>query len=117
MKFDEILKIDNIRDFPGYTGIQIIEMSNEKGIKIYLEYPAKILPIRYNVGDKIRLNIDNVKDSDYKKNWDVYMWGIVYYVTEDLIRISIHGLILEIKGFKTSVNIGEKVYIGLKRVE
>ena len=42
----------------------------------------------------------------------IAMWGIVYHVAEELTRISIGGLQLDIKK-KLPLAIGEKVYIGI----
>lgn len=43
------------------------------------------------------------------------MNGIVYYVSENIIKISIGGgLIMDVNNFKNDVKVGEKVYIGLK---
>ena len=114
MKLDIVLTVQEIEKTP-YEKIIALRMVGNN-IKVRLEYPYKVIGVNFNVGDKVRLSIDNVKDENYKLNWDVYMWGIVYYVSQNIVRISIGGLILDVEGYTGPVNVGEKVYIGLKRV-
>lgn len=42
------------------------------------------------------------------------MNGVVYYVGESVVKISIGGLIMDVNNFKNDVKVGERVYIGLK---
>ncbi len=117
MKFDEILIVEQVEPLPDYDGIKALTMRSQSGLQVYLEYPEKAVGVRIDRGYRIRLSLDNVRDENYRTNWDVYMWGKVYYISQDTVRISIGGLILELKGYKDPVSLGEKVYIGLKIVE
>ena len=117
MKFDEILTVEQAELLPEYDGIKALIMKNNKGHQVYLEYPEKAVGVEIYKGLRVRLCLDNVKDPDYRKNWDVYMWGKVYYVSQDMVKISLGGLILEIRGFSGPVSLGEKVYVGLKIVD
>ncbi len=117
MKFDEVLTVVDAQVLPDYPTIKALIMRDEKGHEVYFEYPEGVVKVEINKDMKVRLCIDNVKDENYKQNWDVYMWGKVYYVAEKLVRISLGGLILEIKGYSEPVNIGEKVYVGIKRIQ
>lgn len=97
-----------------YRGIVRLEMSGESGISLALEYPRDAVGVDIKQGDNVRVSISNEKDPNYASNWDVYMNGVVYYVGESNVKISIGGLIMDIHNFKNDVKVGEKVYIGLK---
>jgi len=117
MKFDEILTVEQAEFIPEYDGIKALLMRSSRGHQVYLEYPEKVLGVKIDRGFKVRLSLDNNKDENYRQNWDVYMWGKVYYVSQDMVRISIGGLILELRGYDGPVSLGEKVYVGLKVIE
>ncbi|GAB6944688.1 hypothetical protein [Vulcanisaeta sp. JCM 14467] len=97
-----------------YRGIVRLEMSGESGISLALEYPRDAVGVDIKQGDNVRVSISNEKDPNYASNWDVYMNGVVYYVGESNVKISIGGLIMDVNNFKNDVRVGEKVYIGLK---
>ncbi len=117
MKFDNILTVVDAYTLPDYPTIKALIMRDDKGHEVYLEYPEGVVRVPIDKDMKVRLSIDNNKDENYRQNWDVYMWGKVYYVAEKLVRISLGGLILEIRGYTEPVNIGEKVYVGIKRIK
>ncbi|ABO08481.1 hypothetical protein [Pyrobaculum calidifontis] len=96
--------VDITSDFPN-----VIKLSGD--VEATVELPLEKLGVALKKGDKIRLVLSKEKDGDLSK-YKVYMWGIVYHVAEELTRISIGGLQLDIKK-KLPLAIGEKVYIGI----
>ncbi len=78
---------------------------------VTLELPLEKLGIKLEKNTPIRLVLTKEKDENYRK-YKVYMWGLVYHVDEDVTRISIGGLQLDIKR-KLPLKVGDKVYIGL----
>ncbi|MCG2863007.1 MAG: hypothetical protein RXP99_04320 [Vulcanisaeta sp.] len=101
----------------GFRGIVRLEMEDATGVSLALEYPRDVLGIDIKQGDNVRVSISNSKDPNYSSNWDVYMNGVVYYVSEGLVKVSIGGLILDIRNYKGEAKVGEKVYIGLKLIK
>ncbi len=97
-----------------YRGIVRLEMSSESGVSLALEYPRDVIGVDIKQGDNVKVSISNEKDPNYSSNWDVYMNGIVYHVSESSVKVSIGGLIMDINNFRGEVKVGEKVYIGLK---
>ncbi|WP_054854642.1 hypothetical protein [Vulcanisaeta sp. JCM 16161] len=97
-----------------YRGVVRLEMSSGSGISLALEYPRDAVGVDIRQGDNVRVSISNEKDPNYASNWDVYMNGVVYYVGESVVKISIGGLIMDVNNFKNDVKVGERVYIGLK---
>ncbi len=114
MKYRGVFKVLKVEDMPDYSGLKAIYLTDNAGREVYLEFPEKLTNVKIPANVNIELSLDNVKDEDYKSNWDVYMWGIVYYSDESRIRISIGGLIMELKNFNVKAEIGEKVYVGIK---
>ncbi len=115
MNLVEEFEVKNVKKLP-YRGIDGLELESLSGIHMYLEYPSSVIKIPITVGNKVKISLSKVKDENYKANWDIYMWGLVYYISEKYIRISIGGLILELKNIDTSLEIGDKVYIGIKKL-
>ncbi|MFB6471006.1 MAG: hypothetical protein TU36_007240 [Vulcanisaeta sp. AZ3] len=99
-----------------YQGVVRLKMESQSGFFLVLEYPKDAVGVNIKQGNNIRISISNDRDPNYVTNWDVYMSGVVYYVSEGLVKISIGGLILDINNFKDEARIGEKVYIGLKLI-
>ncbi len=114
MKFRGVFKVLKVESLPDYSGLKAIYMVDDSGREIYLEYPEELTKVRISENSSVEISLDNVKDENYKTNWDVYMWGVVYYSAENVIRISIGGLIMELKKFDIKPEVGEKVYVGLK---
>ncbi|ABW00880.1 hypothetical protein [Caldivirga maquilingensis] len=84
-----------------------------EGSLITVELPAIIN--KFKQGDSVLISLSSSKDENYKGNWDVYMWGMVYYLGENFMRISIGGFILHLEGNVSSrPNLGDKIYVGLK---
>ncbi|MGC8543414.1 MAG: hypothetical protein ACP5NQ_05695 [Vulcanisaeta sp.] len=116
MQLNGDFRVTGVKD-TDYKGIVRLEMEGSSGITIALEYPRDIIGVDIKQGDNVRVSINNDKDPNYASNWDVYMNGIVYYVSEGLVKVSIGGLIMDINNFKNDVKIGEKVYVGLKLIK
>ncbi|OYT27248.1 MAG: hypothetical protein B6V02_00295 [Thermoprotei archaeon ex4572_64] len=115
MNLVEEFEVKNVKKLP-YRGIDGLELESSSGTCMYLEYPSSIIKIPITVGNKVKISLSKVKDENYKVNWDIYMWGLVYYVSERFVRISIGGLILELKNVDTSLEVGDRVYIGIKKL-
>ncbi len=115
MKLKDEFTVVDVKELAEYKGIQVLDLDNGKGLRVYLEYPVKIVRVQIDKNSRVILSIDNVKDVEYKKNWDVYMTGIVYHKYDNNVRISIGGFIVEVKNYVGDVSIGEKVYVGIKR--
>ncbi len=113
MNLEGIFRVTDVRPTP-YRGIVRLEMEGEEGIRIGLEYPEEVLGVKIEKGSSVKISIKNEKDPNYKENWDVYMNGIVYHIRENIVKVSIGGLILDVYSYKGDVRLGEKVYIGLK---
>jgi len=96
--------IEVTNDFPN-----VVKLSGD--VEATIELPLEKLGVTLKKGDKIRLVLSKEKNGDLSK-YRVYMWGIVYHVTEGLTRISIGGLQLDIKK-KLPLAVGEKVYVGI----
>lgn len=109
-------RVINVRE-TGYRGVVRLEMEGPSGVALSLEYPRDAVGVDIRQGDNVRVSISSDRDPNYKSNWDVYMSGIVYYVGEGLVKVSIGGLILDVNNFKNEVRVGEKVYVGLKLIK
>ncbi|MGC8606105.1 MAG: hypothetical protein ACP5GZ_00850 [Vulcanisaeta sp.] len=116
MQLSGDFKVVNVKE-TDYKGVVRLEMEGSSGISLALEYPKNAVGVDIKQGDNVRINISNEKDPNYTLNWDVYMNGIVYYVGENIVKISIGGLIMDINNFKNNVKVGEKVYIGLRVIK
>lgn len=91
-----------------------LRLEGEDGL-VTIELPAIIN--KFKSGDSILISLSGAKDENYRSNWDIYMWGIVYYSGEDAVRISIGGFILHMEGNAFKANrpgVGEKIYVGLR---
>ncbi|HDI31883.1 MAG TPA: hypothetical protein ENF80_03600 [Thermofilum sp.] len=88
------------------------------GGEIYLEIPHKILEeVDWlpKPGDKVEILISKEYKSD--DSWEIVYSGKVYLKKEDSVFISFGGLIgvIKVKRY-LSLEVGDKVYMGLKRV-
>ena len=110
-------KVAEIRDTQ-WRGIKRIVVEHEGGESL-LELPLDRLSpyVTLNVGDDIELSISLEKDENYRSNWDVYMWGVVYSYRDERIYISVGGLIMSVYVPKDGApfSIGSKVYVGVKK--
>ncbi len=88
-------------------------ISLEGDVKAEIELPIALLNINLNKNNKLIINIDKNKEEDYKNKYDIYMWGILYNKSNNLVYISIGGLIFKIYS-DLPFNIGDKLYIGIK---
>ncbi len=113
MKFEGKFKVVKVETMPDYPSIKALHMVDDSGREIYLEYPEEVLNVKINEGDQIYLCIDHQKDEKYRENWDVYMWGRIYYKDGSRTRVSIGGLILEVRGCDLG-EVGDKVYVGIR---
>ncbi len=114
MKFEGKFRVVKVEPMPDYPALRALYLSDESGREIYLEYPEEIVNIKVNEGDSIYLSISHQKDEKYRENWDLYMWGRIYYKDGSRTRISIGGLIVEVKSQDNIGEIGDKVYVGLR---
>ncbi|NPA23263.1 MAG: hypothetical protein GXO23_03095 [Crenarchaeota archaeon] len=117
MKFEGKFKVVRVEIMPDYPSLKALYMVDDSGREMYLEYPEEILKIKVNEGDTLYISIDHQKDERYRENWDVYMWGRIYYRDGSRTRISIGGLILELKSPDNLGEVGDKVYVGIRMRE
>ncbi|ABL88130.1 conserved hypothetical protein [Pyrobaculum islandicum DSM 4184] len=100
-----LLKVEEIsNDFPN-----TIKLKGD--VDITIELPLNILGIKLSKGENVKLVLQQEKDKELHK-YKVYAWGIVYYVGNNITRISIGGLQLDIMK-ELPLKVGEKVYIGI----
>jgi hypothetical protein len=116
MELSGDFKVVNVKE-TGYKGIVRLEMESGSGLSLALEYPRDAVGVDIRQGDGVKVSISSNKDPNYASNWDVYMSGVVYHVSEGLVKISIGGLILDVNNFRNEVKVGEKVYVGLKLIK
>lgn len=89
-------------------------MLEGEGTSLTMELPTSLAA--FNSGDRVLVNLSSEKDPDYKSRWDIYMWGIVYYAGADAVRISVGGFIVVVSGLANKPNVGDKVYVGVKKM-
>ncbi len=101
-----------------WRGIKRLVIAHGTGESI-LELPLDKLSqhVAFNVGDAVELALSLEKDEDYRGNWDIYMWGIVYSYKDRRMYVSVGGLIMSIHvtDEESPFSIGSKVYIGIRR--
>lgn len=92
-----------------------LRLEGEDGLMM-IELPAVVN--RFREGDSVLVSLSSSRDENYRENWSVYMWGVVYYSGEDYVRLSIGGFIMHMEGgvVKNRPGLGEKIYIGLRQL-
>ena len=113
MKLEGTFEVVDVRPTQ-YRGIMLVELRGESELDVVMEYPSGVVNVPLDKGSMVRLGIDNVKDERFRENWDVYMWGLVYYVGGNRVKISVGGLIIDVRNYRGAAMPGEKVYVGLK---
>ncbi|CCC82545.1 hypothetical protein [Thermoproteus tenax] len=107
MEFNEVVSEVSVVEDPIYK----ITMTGDAEIE--LELPLRMLNIDVERGKRLKIDLDEKKNSDYKKIYDIYLWGIVYNVDNNSTYISIGGLLLKIKK-SLPLSPGVRLYIGIK---
>ncbi|WP_069807175.1 hypothetical protein [Vulcanisaeta thermophila] len=97
-----------------FEGIIRVRMISEGNVEVSMEYPVKAVGVELRQDYTVNLSIDTEKDPNYRANWDVYMNGMVYYVGNGIVKISIGGLIIDVINYNGDAKVGERVYVGLK---
>lgn len=109
-RFEGRFRVDSLETEPN----DVVKVNlTGNGLRAFVELPGRIA--LFKAGDEVLLSLSSEKDENYRSNWDVYMWGVVYYSGEGGFRVSIGGFILSLEGVSEKPTVGEKVYVGLKR--
>jgi len=97
-----------------YRGIIGVELRGEGGVELYLEYPEGVTKVPLARDSVIEISINNEKDPEFRSRWSIYMRGIVYHVGDGIIKVSIGGLIMDIRGYGGEARVGDWVYVGIR---
>ncbi len=101
-----------------WRGIKRLVVAHGDGESL-LELPLDKIAahVTLNVGDSVEVAVSPERDENYRDNWDIYMWGIVYSYKDRHMYVSVGGLIMSIQVVDEGgpFSIGSKVYIGVRK--